>query len=318
MNSSSVVIPQSVWDTARDSVGVFHERLSGCDPQTSADDQLDLAKAVAHAESLQKLTEIEAKRLLEIGSGFGTNLAVMIKDFGVDGYGVEPDGEGFGRSFAASRELFVANGLDPQRISPAKGEDLPFPDGSFDIVYSSFVLEHVQDPVQVLKEAVRVLKPGGFLKFELPNHLSYFEGHYFVPHPPLVRNFLPFWVRLLGRDPAFARTLRTEINPLWCRRTVRQINEIYPVTLLSLGENDFLDRLEHPFRFEMKRVAGKLGRTIATLQKINRRNWIGRTIVALQGFYPISLTLQRKQAEEEGPGDLHFLPNPSPPFKISA
>jgi hypothetical protein len=86
------------------------------------------------------------------------------------------------------------------------------------------------------------------------------------PQPPFVFNFLPFWVRLLGRDPAFARTLRTEINPIWCRRTVRKINEKYPVTLLSLGEKDFLERLAQPFQFEMKRTAGKLGSAISLMQ----------------------------------------------------
>jgi ubiquinone/menaquinone biosynthesis C-methylase UbiE len=296
MPQSSVVVPQSVRDAARDSVGVFFASISGCDPQASADDHLDTSKAFARVEGLRKLTPLEGKKLLEVGSGFGVNLAVFVKDFGIDGYGVEPDGEGFGCSFASSREIFAANGLDPARITPAVGEALPFPDESFDVVYSSYVLEHVQDPVQVLSESVRVLKPGGILSFELPNHLSYFEGHYLVPQPPLVVNVLPLWVRMWGRDPAFARTLRTEINPVWCRRAVKKIGKKYPVTLLSLGERDFLDRLGKPFQFEMQRVAGKLGFAIRAMQKVNVGNWVGHTIVGLQGFYPISMVLRRESA----------------------
>lgn len=293
MPQSSVVIPQSVRDAARESVGGFFQKLSGCDPQSTADDHLDTAKAFGRVDALLKITSLENKKLLEVGSGYGVNLAVFVKDFGIDGYGVEPDGEGFGNSFASSREVFAANGLDPQRITSAVGESLPFADQSFDIIYSSYVLEHVQDPVKVLTECVRVLKPGGFAIFELPNHLSYFEGHYMIPMPPLVVNILPAWVRLFGRDPAFARTLRTEINPVWCRRTVRKINGKYPVTLISLGEREFLDRLAQPFQFEMQRVAGILGSTIRLVQKINVQNWIGRTIVGLQGFYPISMVLRR-------------------------
>lgn len=296
MTRSSIVIPQDVRDAARDSVGDYFNSIAKVDPLASADDHLETAKAYTHAESLRRLTPLEGKKLLEVGSGYGTNLAVFVKDFGVDGYGVEPDGEGFGRSFSSSREIFKANGLDPERIAAGTGEALPFPDETFDIVYSSYVLEHVNDPVKVLTESVRVLKPGGILQFEMPNHLSYFEGHYMVPQPPLVFNFLPFWVRLLGRDPAFARTLRTEINPIWCRRTVRKINEKYPVTLVSLGEKDFLDRLARPFQFEMKRVQGKLGGAISLMQKVNVGNWVGHTIVALQGFYPISLVLRREPA----------------------
>ena len=297
MARSSVIVPQTVHDAARDSIGEFFAGLSGYDPETTAKDQLDVDKALTRVEALRKLAPIEGKKLLEIGSGYGTNLAVFVKDFGIDGYGVEPDGEGFGRSYASSRELFTANGLDANRIVAAVGEALPFPDQSFDLIYSSYVLEHVQNPEKVLAEAVRVLKAGGTAVFELPNHLSYFEGHYFVPMPPLVFNFLPFWVKLLGRDPAFAKTLRTEINPIWCRRTVKKINQKYPVRLLTLGEKDFLDRLEKPFQFEMQRVAGRIGFAVRAVQMLNAGNWIGRTIVGLQGFYPISMVLQREPAK---------------------
>lgn len=297
MPKSSVIVPQSVHDAARDSIGEFFAGLSGYDPETTAEDQLDVDKALTRVEALRKLAPIDGKKLLEIGSGYGTNLAVFVKDFGIDGYGVEPDGEGFGRSYASSRELFAANGLDPNRIVAAVGEALPFEDQTFDLIYSSYVLEHVQDPEKVLAEAVRVLKPGGMAVFELPNHLSYFEGHYFVPMPPLVFNFLPFWVKLLGRDPAFAKTLRTEINPIWCRRAVKKINQKYPVRLLTLGEKDFLDRLEKPFQFEMQRVAGRIGFAVRAVQMLNAGNWIGRTIVGLQGFYPISMVLQREPAK---------------------
>ena len=68
-----------------------------------------------------------------------------------------------------------------------------------------------------------MLRPGGILHFEIPNFLSYFEGHYMVLQPPILwPSLLPHWVRLLGRDPSFARTMRTEINPAWCRRAVKE------------------------------------------------------------------------------------------------
>jgi hypothetical protein len=33
---------------------------------------------------------------------------------------------------------------------------------------------------------------------------------------------------------------------------------------------------------------------IKTMQKVNVGNWVGRTIVGLQGFYPISMVLRRE------------------------
>lgn len=295
MSSSEIIIPDHVRAIAEESVGKFFESISGTPAKVAAADHLDYTKSFKRARLLERYASLRNKKLLEIGSGYGTNLATWIKSYDVDGYGTEPDGVGFGNSFAASKELFTANGIDPQRIIGVQGEALPFPDSSFDIVYSANVIEHTGNPLKVLTEAVRVLRPGGILHFEIPNYLSYFEGHYMVPQPPILwRSMLPQWVRLLGRDPAFAKTMRTEINPLWCRRAVKQVNREYPVTLLSLGDDVFLDRLAQPFQFEMQSTAGRLRVLISTMQRINIGNWIGRTIVAAQGFYPIYLTLRRQ------------------------
>ena len=234
-------------------------------------------------------------KLLEIGSGFGTNLAIWVREFGVDGYGVEPTSPGFDAGFVASRILFSANDLDPERIFETPGESLPFPDGTFDVVYSANVLEHTADPGKVLSEAVRVLKPGGILHMEMPNFLSYFEGHYMVVMPPVL------WRGMLGqvikfiyrRDPRYADTLRTEINPIWIRSTFRQIDRTMPVKLMSTGGEIFRERLEEPFVFETSVVRSKVGTLVKAVQALNIGNWIGWTITVLQGYYPMYVTARR-------------------------
>jgi ubiquinone/menaquinone biosynthesis C-methylase UbiE len=45
--------------------------------------------------------------------------------------------------------------------SQGDGHHLPFASGSFDLVVSSFALHHWADPVQILDEIARVLRPGG-------------------------------------------------------------------------------------------------------------------------------------------------------------
>lgn len=53
------------------------------------------------------------------------------------------------------------------------GTSLPFPDESFDVVLSDYVLEHVEHPMAFLREVRRVLKPRGCFLFRTPNRLHY-------------------------------------------------------------------------------------------------------------------------------------------------
>lgn len=53
-------------------------------------------------------------------------------------------------------------------------EPLPYADGSFDLVWCSEVIEHLQDPAASLAEMRRVLKPGGTLLLTTPNSYAWF------------------------------------------------------------------------------------------------------------------------------------------------
>lgn len=295
MDVGELVIPAEVEQLAINSLGAFFEPISRLDRHANAREFLDLSKAYKRVSILQRYQSIQSKKMLEIGSGFGTSLAVWIKCFGLDGYGIEPGSKGFNEGLHASKAVFAANGIDPERLCEGVGESLPFPNESFDIVYSANILEHTRDPEAVLTESIRVLRKGGILHMEFPNHLSYFEGHYLVMQPPLVfRWLLPAWVKLVfGRDPAFARTLQTQINPIWCRRVLKRLKKQYEIELVSLGEELFLERLSKAFVFETEMVAGHLGKVVRTVQRLNRSNWMGRAIVLAQGHFPIYLTVRK-------------------------
>jgi ubiquinone/menaquinone biosynthesis C-methylase UbiE len=53
------------------------------------------------------------------------------------------------------------------------GVSLPFPDASFDMAYSDWTLEHVENPIPVLREVRRVLKQGGQFLFRTTNLTHY-------------------------------------------------------------------------------------------------------------------------------------------------
>jgi SAM-dependent methyltransferase len=295
-NSNILDIPEEVVQAAIRSVGAYFEPLNGIKRDVLGRDHVNPQRYLRNIEALDREIPLAGKKLLEIGSGFGVSLAIMLKRFGADAYGIEPASEGFDASNGCARDVLRANSLDPSRIIDAVGESIPFADGSFDVVYSNNVLEHTSDPAKVLSEAVRVLRPGGRLFVEVPNFLAYFEGHYLVPQPPILWDgLLGFWVRhVFRRDPAFARTLRTEINPVWLRRTLKSIDRRYPLEVQTLGEERFLRRFSQPFDFQTDALAGAAGRGMRALQAINWCNWIGRFFVGMQAHYPIVLVASRR------------------------
>ncbi len=96
--------------------------------------------------------------LLDCGCGPGTitlGLAAVVAPGHVVGIDLEPGMITRATAFATARQITNV------RFQVANICDLPFPDSAFDTVFTSAVLEHLDDPVQALQEMCRVLKPGG-------------------------------------------------------------------------------------------------------------------------------------------------------------
>jgi SAM-dependent methyltransferase len=55
------------------------------------------------------------------------------------------------------------------RVAMADLTQIPFKDGSFDLVTANMVVEHLSDPRRVLEEVRRVLRPGGRFLYHTPN-----------------------------------------------------------------------------------------------------------------------------------------------------
>jgi len=108
------------------------------------------------------------------------------------------------------------------------GENLPFPDDTFDLVLSHEVLEHVQDDRQAVCEIVRTLRPGGRLVLFCPNrgypfetHGIYWRGRYHFGNIPLV-NYLPRpWRNRLA--PHVRVYSRTDLEKLFRGLQVRPV-----------------------------------------------------------------------------------------------
>ncbi|MBI3182470.1 MAG: class I SAM-dependent methyltransferase [Myxococcales bacterium] len=74
------------------------------------------------------------------------------------------------RAIGEARERYGA-GLAGADVVPASGP-LPYAEGSFDLVLSMDVVEHLAEPLRHLREAARVLRPGGRLLLTTPNYGS--------------------------------------------------------------------------------------------------------------------------------------------------
>ena len=95
------------------------------------------------------------KRVLEIGCGAGYDAYELMRN-GADYTGVDITPENPERV----RQHLAPYGFEP-RVMQADAECLPFPDASFDVVFSNGVLHHTPDMPKAFREVARVLAPGG-------------------------------------------------------------------------------------------------------------------------------------------------------------
>jgi len=109
----------------------------------------------------QEIVPRASGRVLELGAGGGANLGLYDRRKVESVIGIDPS-EGL---IARAECVKAAYGSDFFRIERGIAEDLPFPDASFDTVVATFTLCSVQDHQLALKEAARVLIPGGRLLF---------------------------------------------------------------------------------------------------------------------------------------------------------
>src|SRR5262245_53588994 len=99
-------------------------------------------------------------RLLDCGCGPGTITAGLARAVAPgEVIGFDRQGAQLEDARAHARELGVTN----VRFETGDALSMPFPDAGFDAIFAHALLMHVADPVVVLREMRRVLRPGGVL-----------------------------------------------------------------------------------------------------------------------------------------------------------
>ena len=136
----------------------------------SGEDYMKFQKLQARwiIEDLSRIVEFKGKTVLDVGCGYG-------------GYSLE---------LAKVAKIVVALDLNiVKKLSTTKNiiqvradaTNLPFKDNTFDFVFCSSLIEHVQNQDKFISELYRLTKPNGFCYLSFPPFYSPVGGHQFKP-----------------------------------------------------------------------------------------------------------------------------------------
>ena len=115
--------------------------------------------AVTRAKKIRKILNLQSVDLMwEVGSGHG-NVAILLKNYGTSVIAIEPLEQG---------TLVTANSGIRSYVGTL--DKLQFPKNSIKCIGIFDVLEHLENPNEVLDEIYRVLEPGGLLVTSVPAH----------------------------------------------------------------------------------------------------------------------------------------------------
>jgi len=176
---------------------------------------------------------IAGSRILDVGCGRGYTLAWLSR-WGADVYGTQ---------LSASAAETAKQHIGADRVFVGELSEAGFADHRFDCVTLWHVLEHTPDPLAILKEVSRILKPGGLVYIEVPNAGGWsartFGRHWLAYDVPKhLVHFTPQTLEALARKAGFT-----------CIRQVHSSLEYSPATLLQsalsawLGGEHLLFRL---------------------------------------------------------------------------
>lgn len=119
---------------------------------------------------VERLDLSATRSVLDVGCGLGhwSRVLMRVLPAVAEITGIDPE------EAWVSQARLVDKGRKSIQTSvvQGRGEQLPYPDGSFDVVTCQTVLIHVADVPAVLREMCRVTRPGGTVLVAEPNNLA--------------------------------------------------------------------------------------------------------------------------------------------------
>ncbi|NEO31727.1 MAG: methyltransferase domain-containing protein [Symploca sp. SIO3C6] len=115
------------------------------------------------AQTLENINQ--NSRVIDLGAGYGGAARYLAKAYGCQVCCLNLSERQNQRNRQLNQEQILEQLIE---VTQGSFEDIPYPDNSFDIVWSQDAILHSSDRTQVLKEIKRVLKSGGELVFTDP------------------------------------------------------------------------------------------------------------------------------------------------------
>lgn len=130
----------------------------------------------------ENIPKREGINVLEAGCGTGRILIPLAKR-GINSYGVDP---------SQNMLNILKNKKKDLKINIKRGdiEKIPYPDNTFDVVFTMHVLMHMVRYEKAIGEMYRVLKPGGKMIVDFPNKYSPYTILSIILNPNKVRTHL--------------------------------------------------------------------------------------------------------------------------------
>ena len=167
----------------------------------------------------------KARRLLEVGCGVGAQTEILLRHFpDLHVTGIDASETNLARARENLEELSWADGRYELAVEDA--ERLSFGTDSFDSAFICWLLEHVGDPMRVLSEVRRVLRPGSPVVVTEVQNATFFIDPY-SPHT------MAYWLAFndhqleLGGDPFVGAKLGNLLLALGYRDITTKVRNIH-------------------------------------------------------------------------------------------
>lgn len=174
--------------------------------------RLALMNQILNARTLAEIPLRPGDRVLDIGSGLGQMSIAMARVVGATGrvVGIERSADQIAKASSGLREAGQA-ARDLAGVEFRQGDGLRPPLleselGSFDVAFTRFLLEHVPDPLAVVEQMVRSVRPGGQIVLADDDH----DVLRLQPEPEGFARVWRAYMELyttVGNDPAVGRRL---------------------------------------------------------------------------------------------------------------